>query len=200
MKTHVKTISRKTLVALAATVALPFSSAFADSKADAQHALDALNGSIASAELTLAVVDAEHAIRSVQAQEAVNMLTASLAEADLSIALADANDAIRFGQGQEAVNMLAASIAGAEVSIALASANETIQGVSDFQMLAELDTVLDGKNDETASELIMAVVAERPMLAAAVQDMAIGAGYNEAMVASSVFGGLGDLPATAAGQ
>ncbi len=193
-------VSPKTLVTAAVALALPFSSAFAESKADAQQALNALNGSVASAELTLAVVDAEQAIRSVEAQEAVNMLAASIAEADLSIALADANDAIRFGQGQEAVNMLAASIAGAEVSIALASANESIQGVSDMQMLAELDTVLDGKDADSASELIMAVVSERPMLAAAVQDMAIGAGYNEAMVASSVFGGLGDLPATAAGK
>ncbi len=193
-------VSPKTLVTAAVALALPFSSAFAESKADAQQALNALHGSVASAELTLAVVDAEQAIRSVEAQEAVNMLAASIAEADLSIALADANDAIRFGQGQEAVNMLAASIAGAEVSIALASANESIQGVSDMQMLAELDTVLDGKDADSASELIMAVVSERPMLAAAVQDMAIGAGYNEAMVASSVFGGLGDLPATAAGK
>ncbi|MGH1373232.1 MAG: hypothetical protein ACRBBW_14420 [Cellvibrionaceae bacterium] len=190
----------KTLLTVAVAAALPVSSAFADTKNDAQAALNALNGSVASAELTLAVVDAEQAIRTVEAQEAVNMLTASLAEADLSIALADANDAIRFGQGQDAVNMLAASIAGAEVSIALASANETINGVSDMQMLAELDTVLDGKDADSASDLIMAVVAERPMLAAAVQDMAVGAGYNEAMVASSVFGGLGDLPATAAGQ
>ena len=98
------------------------------------------------------------------------------------------------------MNMLAASISGAEVSIALASANEVIEGVSDMQMLAELDSVLDGKDADSASDLIMAVVSERPMLAAAVQDMAVGAGYNEAMVASSVFGGLGDLPATAAGN
>ncbi len=193
-------VSPKTLLAATVALALPFSSAFAESKADAQQALNALKGSVASAELTIAVADAEQAIRSVEAQEAVNMLAASIAEADLSIALADANDAIRFGQGQEAVNMLAASIAGAEVSIALASANESIQGVSDMQMLAELDTVLDGKDADGAADLIMAVVSERPMLAAAVQDMAIGAGYNEAMVASSVFGGLGDLPATAAGK
>ncbi len=190
----------KTLLTVAIAAALPVSSAFADTKNNAQAALDALNGSVASAELTLAVVDAEQAIRRVETQEAVNMLTASLAEADLSIALADANEAIRFGEGQEAVNMLAASIAGAEVSIALASANDTINGVTDLQMLAELDSVLDGKDDDSASDLIMAVVSERPMLAAAVQDMAVGAGYNEAMVASSVFGGLGDLPATAAGQ
>lgn len=195
-----KMMTPKALLTVAIAAALPLSSAFADNKSDAQAALDALNGSVASAELTLAVVDAEQAIRTVEAQEAVNLLTASLAEAELSITLADANEAIRFGQGQDAINMLAASIAGAEVSIALAGANETINGVSDMQMLAELDTVLDGQDANSASDLIMAVVGERPMLAAAVQDMAIDAGYNEAMVASSVFGGLGDLPATAAGQ
>jgi len=195
-----KMMSPKTFLAMAVAVALPFSGAFAESKSDAQAAFDALNGSVASAELTIAVVGAEQAIRSVQTQEAVNLLTAGLAEAELSITLADANEAIRFGQGQDAMNMLTASISGAEVSIALASANEVIEGVSDMQMLAELDTVLDGKDADSASDLIMAVVSERPMLAAAVQDMAVGAGYNEAMVASSVFGGLGDLPATAAGH
>lgn len=196
MKKFIKT----PLIALGLGLALPFAGAQAESKSDAQDALNALNASVASAELTLSVVEAEQAIRGVQAQAAVNMLAASIAGAELSIALADAGDAIRFGQGQEAINMLAASVASAEVSIALASASETINGVSDMQMLAELDQVLDGKDADTANDLIMAVVAERPMLAAAVQDMAVGAGYDEAMVASSVFAGLGDLPATAAGH
>lgn len=195
-----KLITNNPLISLGLCLALPFGAAQAATKADAQQALDMLNGSVASAELTLAVVGAQEAIRDVQAQEAINLLAASIAQAELSITLADTGDAIRFGQGQDAINLLAASIAGAEVTIALADASETINGVSDLQMLAELDTVLDGNDADGASELIMAVVAERPLLASAVQDMAVGAGYDEAMVASSVLGGFGDMPATAAGQ
>ena len=157
----------------------------------AEQAINSLNNSIASA---------EQAIRTVRAQEAIDYLSASVAEAELTIALADAGDAIRYGQGREAANALAYSIANAEVSIALVNATETIRGVSDNQMLAELDSLLDGENPESADQLISAVIGERPLLASAVQDMAIGAGYDQAMVASSIMSGLGDAAATAAGK
>ena len=67
-------------------------------------------------------------------------------------------------------------------------------------MLSELDTVLDKVDQFEANELIMAVVSERPVLAAAVQDMALEAGYSEAMVATAVVEGLGSAEATAAGK
>lgn len=118
----------------------------------------------------------------------------------LQQSIAFAEQAILDANGQQAVNVLAASIANAEVTIALANATETINGVSDNQMLAELDGLLDGSDADTADSLIVAVVSERPVLASAIQDMALAAGYDQAMVANSVVAGLGDAAATAAGK
>ena len=118
----------------------------------------------------------------------------------LSQSVSSADDAIRFGQAQGAINALASSVAQAEVSIALADAGETIYAASDEQILAELDYLLGSQPADEANALIVAVVSERPLLASAVQDMALQAGMDEAMVASSIVTGLGDAPATAAGQ
>ena len=127
-------------------------------------------------------------------------LAAVLADAELTLAVASATDAIREVRGQEAINMLAASVANAEISISLADAGELIDSISDSQMLAELDDSLINANVGDANDLIMAVVSERPMLASAVQNMALDAGYNEGLVASAVIGGLGGAEATAAGK
>lgn len=132
-----------------------------------------------------------HADSKLDSQAAIDSLSQSIVFAE---------QAITEVRGQEAINLLTASVANAEVTIALANATETINAVSDDQMLAELDTLLDGSDADTANGLIMAVVAERPVLASAIQDMAITAGYDEAMVASSVVNGLGDAAATAAGN
>jgi|GEM_PF-1975102 len=193
------TVNRK-LMPLALAAALPFGATQADTKADAQAVMNQLNASLANAELSIALAEAEYAIGEVQAQEAINMLAASIAEADLSITLASANDAIRQVQGQEAINSLLASVANAEVSLALVDASMAVASVSDETMLQELDSVLDDVGSDEANALIMAVVSERPMLAAAVQDMALSAGYNEAMVATAVVSGLGSAAATAAGR
>jgi len=140
---------------------------------------------------------ASHAATNNSAQDAINELSSSIAAAELSISLAEANVAIMDGQSMEAVQMLTASLASAEMSISLAGAYDTLSTVSDATMLAELNSVL-GRED--ADALIMATVAERPMLASAVQGMALEAGMNEAMVANAIIGGLGSAEATAAGQ
>lgn len=191
---------KKQILSLAMGVALPFTAAQAAMTPDAQAALNNLSASVASAELTLSLVEADKAIGDVRAQEAINLLAASLADAELSISLASANDAIRQVRGQEAVNMLMASVANAEVTFALTDAAMALASVSDETMLSELDGILSNVDAEEANNLIMAVVSERPMLAAAVQGMALDAGYNEAMVASAVVSGLGSAAATAAGK
>lgn len=191
---------KKQLISLALGLTLPMVAAQAATKADAQAAMNNLNASVASAELTIALVGAEEAIGEVRAQEAINQLAASIADAELSISVASANDAIREVRGQEAVNMLVASVANAELTLALADAAMTVAAVSDETMLSELDGVLGNVDTDEANDLIMAVVAERPMLAAAVQDIALTAGYNEAMVATAVVSGLGSAAATAAGK
>ncbi len=148
-------------------LALPFASAQAASQADADHAINQLKGSLASAELTLSLVEAEEAIRAGQAQTAINHLTASLASAEVVMSMADATEAVRH--------------------------------VGDEQLLNELDALLQGQDMGQAAGLMAAVVAERPELASDVQTLGLDAGYDEAMVATSIFTGLGDAPATAAG-
>lgn len=151
-------------------------------------------------ELRQAVSFADAAIRDVQGQEAVNQLHAAIAEADLTIALASASEAIRDVQGQEAVNMLAASVANADLNIAFVEAQVAINQVGDDQLLNELSETLANADDTRANDMIMAVVSERPMLAAAVQDRALGAGINEALVANALTAGFGEAAATAAGK
>ena len=175
----------------AGLLAVVTSSAMAATKMDGEAALGALNQSVSFAEDT---------IRLAQGQEAVNRLTASVAQAELSLALVDAEEVIRQGQAQEAINMLTASIANAEVSIALADATQLIDSVSDSQMLAELDLLLNQDQGADASDMIMAVVSERPALASAVMNVAVGAGQEEALVAATILSVLDDLPATAAGK
>ncbi|WP_439135870.1 hypothetical protein [Pseudomaricurvus sp.] len=159
---------KSSLFALSICFALPLTSAQAETRSDAQQALNALSGSVASAELALSVAGANQAIREVQTQDAINQLSASVAQADLSIALANAN--------------------------------ETIKATDNGQMLNELDALLNGMDDHQVSELISAVVSERPGLAADVQTLALNAGFQEDMVASSIISGISDAPATAAGQ
>lgn len=134
------------------------------------------------------------------AQAALANLNSSLATAELDLAVISAEEAIGEVQANEAMAALLASVANAELGIALAQATEAINGVSDHQLLAELDDSLKGADAVEANDLIMAVVAERPMMAALVQDAAINAGLSEQVVASAVFAGLADAPATAAGQ
>ncbi len=134
------------------------------------------------------------------AQAAIDHLRGSVANAELSLSIIEADTALREIRGQEALSQLAASVASAELAITLADASEAIGHVSDRQMLAELDTLMTTEPRAERAKLIMAVVKERPMMAAAVQESALEAGFTETQVASIVFGGLSDLPATAAGQ
>lgn len=181
----------KKLMIAAACLTLASTSAFAVDKLDAQPAIDALNESIALA---------EKSIQLARGQEALNQLHASVAQAELSIAVATAEQVIRDGQAQEAINMLTASVANAELSIALADANQLIDSVSDEQMLAELDMLMRNDGDTASMDMVMAVVSERPELAANVIDVAVAAGQKEELVTASVLSVLGDLPATAAGK
>jgi len=182
---------KHTLFSLALIVALPSSVQAATGKLDAQAALGQLNGSVANA---------EQVILDVRTDQAFAQLQAGIADMELTLVLASADEAIKQVRGQEALNQLMASVADAEIGISLAQANEVIQGVSDMQMLAELDSSLQGSGADQANELIMAVVSERPMLAAMVEGMATGAGLDDALVASAVFSGLASAPATAAGE
>jgi len=188
-------------IASALGLALPLSAAMAEQNSDYQEALNSLNASIASAELSIALANASEAIHEVNGQSAVNLLSASIADAEVSISLANANDAIFAVEQQAAIDGLAALIADAELSIALSEAKDTINGVSDDTMLAELDQLLAaGQHEGEAEQLIMATVAERPMLASSVQAMALDSGFNEALVANAIIGGLSTAEATAAGK
>ena len=158
---------------------------------DARNAIAALNHSISFAEA---------AIMEVQSQEAVNMLTASIAEADLTIAIAEANFAIRDVSTQEAFNQLAASVAQADLTIASVEAQVAINAVDDDQLLNELEATLANANNDVASDMILAVVSERPMLASAVQDRALAIGMDEQLVANALTAGFGEAAATAAGK
>ncbi len=134
------------------------------------------------------------------AQPALNALNDSLASAELTIALADANQALGHIQAQEIMGDLSAGVAAAEISIALATVNEFIQGVDDQQLIHDLQSTLQAGSDSSHLDLIASVVAERPTLAAAVQELAIDMGYDEALVAAAVVSGLSEAPVTAAGQ
>lgn len=133
------------------------------------------------------------------ADNAINQLKGSLASAELTLSLVAAEEAIRGGQAQTAINHLTASLASAGVVMSMAEASEAVRQVGDQQLLNELDVLLKGQDMEQAAGLMAAVVAERPELAAHVQTLGLDAGYDEAMVATSIFTGLGDAPATAAG-
>lgn len=191
---------KKILLTVALGLSLPLSAAQAGQNLNAQDALNNLNASVAAAELSIALVNANEAISHVSGQDAVNQLSASVANAEISISLANAYDAIAFGERHEAMNMLTASIASAEMSIALANGNETLNGVSDVTMLSELSGLLAKSDTPNIEQLILATVAERPMLASSVQTMALDSGYSEAMIATAIIGGLSAAEATAAGQ
>lgn len=182
---------KNTFFSVALIAALPAGVQAATEKFDAQAAINQLNGSVANA---------EQAILDVRTDQVFAQLEAGIADMELTQVLASADEAIKQVRGQEAINQLMASVADAEIGISLAEANEVISGVSDMQMLAELDSSLQGSGAEQANELIMAVVSERPMLAAMVEGMATGAGLDDALVATAVFSGLASAPATAAGQ
>jgi len=191
---------KKILLTVALGLSLPLSAAQAGQNLNAQNALNSLNASVASAELSIALANANDAISDVRGQDAVNQLSASVANAEVSISLANAYDAIALGERHEAMNMLTASIASAEMSIALANGNETLSGVSDETMLSELSGLLADTQTQNADQLILATVSERPVLASTVQAMALESGLGEAMVASAIIGGLSAAEATAAGQ
>jgi len=191
---------KKILLTVALSLSLPLSAAQAGQNHDAQNALNSLNASVATAELSIALANANEAISDVRGQDAINLLTASVANAEISISLANAYDAIALGERHEAMNMLTASIASAEMSIALANGNETLSGVSDETMLSELSGLLADSQTQNADQLILATVSERPVLASTVQAMALESGFNEAMVASAIIGGLSAAETTAAGQ
>ena len=174
-------------LALAATAAL----AQADVSKDPSHAIAALNQSVAFAEDT---------ILEVQSQEAINMLTASIAEADLTIAIAEANFAIRDVTTQEAFNQLAAAVVEADLTIAAVEVQVAINSVTDDQLLNELEATLDGADSDLATDMILAVVSERPMLASAIHDRAMSAGLDEALVANALTAGFSEAAATAAGK
>ena len=181
-------IMKKQIASLLFSSAIAFP-ALATTPAD--NAFDALNQSINNAEMV---------ISQVEAQDAINRLTASIAEAELTLSVAYAEDSLRQVQGQEAMNSLLASVANAELSISVADSIDAIDAVSDDQMLAELDAILPGASADTANDMIVAVVSERPMLASAIQESATALGLNDAMVASAIINGLGSTEATAAGQ
>ncbi len=83
-------------LALALALALPLTTTAAETKRDAQPAAAALNASLASADLAIALVNAQSALNEVHAQAAVNALTASIASADVSIAVAEAGSALKL--------------------------------------------------------------------------------------------------------
>ncbi len=158
------------------------------------------DASQAAAALESSLSYADEAIMAVTSQEAINGLTASIAEADLIIALAEADFAIRDVSRQEAFNQLAAAIVSAEFAIASTEAQVAINAVSDDQLLNELESTLASADAEHANDMIRAVVSERPMLAAAVQDRALSVGLDEVMVAHALTAGFSEAAATAAGK
>lgn len=165
------------------------------------HAGETLkNADKAAQALSDSLTYADEAILAVSSQEAINLLTASIAEADLTIALAEADFAIRDVTRQEAFNQLAAAVVGAEFAIAAVEAQVAINSVSDDQLLNELDTSLANADAAHANDMIRAVVSERPMLAAAVQDRALAIGLDEVMVANALTAGFSEAAATAAGE
>lgn len=134
------------------------------------------------------------------AQQVLNTLNGSIASAELALSVAGANEAIQAVQTQQAFNQLSASVAQADLTIALVNAHDSINTVGDAQMLDEMGGLLNGMDTENVSELITAVVSERPALAADVQTLALNAGLQEDMVANSIISGMSNAPATAAGQ
>lgn len=158
---------------------------------DPAAAVKALNDSLAFA---------EQSIQEVRGQEAINLLTASIAEADLTIAVAEADFVLRDIEQTQAFGALAASVANADLVIASVELQQAIASVSDDQLISELEASLASADEIEASDMILAVVSERPMLAAAVQDKALAAGLNEAMVANALTAGFGQAAATAAGK
>lgn len=143
---------------------------------------------------------AAHADTRSDAQQVLNTLHGSVASAELALSVAGANQAIREVQAEQAINQLSASVAQADLTIALVNAHDSISGVSDAQMLAELNGLLNNNAGENQPELISAVVSARPTLAADVQTLALNAGLQEEMVASSIIKGMSQAPATAAGE
>lgn len=158
---------------------------------DADAAIQSLNQSIAAA---------EQAIMEVRANDALNQLAAAAAQADLSIAVAQADSALREISGMEAVSQLAATVVNADLTLAAIDVQQAINGVADHQLLDELDATLAQSDAQQATDMIMAVVSERPTLAATVHDRALAAGLDEALVAGAVTSGFSEAAATAAGK
>ncbi len=130
---------------------------------------------------------------------AINELNAAVASAELVLSVDNANQALQQVRTQEAFSALTASVANAQLTIAMADASDAIRAVPDAVILAELDQVLQSNPDQSAN-MIMSVISERPMLAAAVETLSTDAGVDGALVASAIASGLGSAQATAAGQ
>lgn len=150
--------------------------------------------------LTNSVAAAEQAILEVRTTEAFKQLAAAAAQADLTIAVAQADATLREISGMEAVSQLAAAAVSADLTLAAIDAQQTINGIGDDQLLGELEATLAHSDAQQASDMIMAVVSERPTLAATVHDRALAAGLDEALVASAVTAGFSEAAATAAGK
>ncbi|MEJ2444852.1 MAG: hypothetical protein P8Y42_15630 [Exilibacterium sp.] len=134
------------------------------------------------------------------AQQAINSLTAAVASADLTLAQLNAEEAIAEVSAREAVNALSASVSSAELTIAMVELSTSIDHVSDAAMLAELRDLLQTMNDSEASDLIVALVGERPQLAPGIQKLALVSGYSEALVVNALVEGLSKAASTAAGK
>lgn len=129
----------------------------------------------------------------------VNELNALVANAELVLSVSNANDVLRDVQTQQALGALTASVASAELTLAMVDASDTIHDIPDSVMLAELDQSLQA-NPEQSSDMIMSVISERPMLAAAVETLSMDAGVDSNLIAAAIASGLSSAQATAAGQ
>ena len=81
----------KTIIATTLALLLPVT-AQAETKRDAEPALSALEASLANADRTLALVQAQEALNRVYAQEAISALNTTLARAEVTLALVEASD------------------------------------------------------------------------------------------------------------
>lgn len=158
------------------------------------------NADAAVQSLTNSVAAAEQAILDVRTSEAFKQLAAAAAQADLTIAVAQADSTLREISGMEAVSQLATAAVNADLTLAAIDAQQAINGVGDDQLLGELEASLAKSDASQATDMIMAVVSERPTLAATVHDRALASGLDEALVASAVASGFSEAAATAAGK
>lgn len=152
------------LPTLAFALGLPFATQAANEN-NAQDAINDLRGSIAEAELTLSLVEADSAIRQVRAQEAINQLAYGIAEAEVSIALADANELIHSVSDQQMLaelNSLLDSNNPASESLLMAVVGERPALGNDVYQMA----LSAGYNQDQVAAMMLKGMSDMPATAA----------------------------------